>query len=121
MFELILTTFCMLIKDVIHASKCIVLAQTCVSCHSPCGKKTSKKSHLHVFNKGLLFYLVLTWSDPNVQKPLLSQDLLKVMTNLKFSVKALCLEQLSQAINLLLKVTNKSQYFRRFHCTRFHS
>ena len=31
------------------------------------------------------------------KKSLLSQDLSKVMTNLKFSVKALCLEQLSQA------------------------
>ena len=31
------------------------------------------------------------------KKSLLSQDLSKVMTNLKVSVKALCLEQLSQA------------------------
>lgn len=40
----ILTTFCMLIKDVIHASKCIVLTQTGIPCH-PSSYPTEKKKY----------------------------------------------------------------------------
>ena len=42
------------------------------------------------------------------KRSLLSQDLSKVMTNLKFSVKALCLEQLSQATSSWKWPTNLS-------------
>ena len=42
------------------------------------------------------------------KRSLLSQDLSKVMTNLKFSVKAICLEQLSQATSSWKWPTNLS-------------